>query len=88
MAISTTVADARVRDVRVSATTLTVVLRDGREISAPLDWFPKLKAAPAQDRMLWEPAAAGHGIHWPKIDEDLSVSGLLAGTPAAGFATP
>jgi len=86
MAISETIADARVADVRVSSTTLTVVLRDGREISAPLKWFPKLKQASAQDRAVWEPAAAGHGVHWPKIDEDLSVDGLLQGTPAAGFA--
>jgi hypothetical protein len=81
MAISETLADARVADVRVTATTLTVALRDGREISAPLDWFPKLKKASAQDRAVWEPAAAGHGIHWPRIDEDLSVEGLLRGTP-------
>ncbi len=88
MAIFATTADARVADVRFTAATLTVVLRDGREISAPLDWFPKLKSAPARDRAVWEPAAAGHGIHWPLIDEDLSVEGLLKGTPAAGFAAP
>jgi Protein of unknown function (DUF2442) len=69
-------------DVRVSSTTLTVVLRDGRKISAPLDWFPRLKAASPQKRSVWEPAAAGHGIHWPLLDEDLSVDGLLRGTPA------
>jgi hypothetical protein len=81
MGISETIADARVADVRVSATTLTVTLRDGREICAPLDWFPRLKQASMQDRAVWEPAAAGHGIHWPKIDEDLSIDGLLRGTP-------
>jgi hypothetical protein len=86
MAISETLADTRVVDVRVSATTLTVALRDGREISAPLDWFPKLREASLQDLAVWEPAAAGYGIHWPNIDEDLSVDGLLKGTPAAGFA--
>ena len=74
--------DARVADVRVSSTTLTVMLRDGREISAPLDWFPKLKTADAGDRAIWEPAAAGHGIHWPRIDEDLSIEGLLQGSRA------
>jgi hypothetical protein len=81
MDISETTADARVADVRVSATTLTVTLRDGREISAPLDWFPRLNRASTQDRAVWEPAAAGRGIHWPRIDEDLSVDGLLRGTP-------
>lgn len=82
MAISATVTDPRVVDVRVTAATLTVVLRDGRKISAPLDWFPKLKNATVQKRSVWEIAAAGHGIHWPLIDEDLSVDGLLRGTPA------
>lgn len=88
MAISAAIADARVADVRVSATALTVVLRDGREISAPLDWFPRLQNAKAQERAVWEPAAAGHGIHWPLIDEDLSIDGLLKGTAATGFVTP
>jgi hypothetical protein len=82
MAISATIVDSRVADVRISATTLTVALRDGREISAPLDWFPRLRGASAQDRAVWEPAAAGHGIHWPRIDEDLSIDGLLKGTSA------
>jgi hypothetical protein len=81
MDISETTADARVADVRVSATTLTVTLRDGRKISAPLDWFPRLKRASTQDRAIWESAAAGHSIHWPRIDENLSVGGLLRGTP-------
>jgi hypothetical protein len=88
MAISETIADARVADVRVSATTSTVILRDGREISVPLAWFPKLRDASTQDRTVWEPAAAGHGIHRPLIDEDLSVDGLLKGTPAKGFTVP
>ena len=69
--------DSRVADVSVTADRLAIVLKDGRQISAPLDWFPRLKAASAEDRALWEPCAAGHGIHWPKIDEDLSVEGLL-----------
>jgi len=68
--------------VRYVGDTLVVILRDGREISVPLDWFPKLKAADANDRAVWEPAAAGHGIHWPLIDEDLSVEGLLQGSRA------
>jgi Protein of unknown function (DUF2442) len=82
MANSATVTDPRVADVKVTAATLTVILRDGRKISAPLDWFPKLKNATAQKRSVWEIAAAGHSIHWPLFDEDLSVDGLLRGTPA------
>ena len=77
MNISAIVRDPRVADVQVSDTTLTVVLRDGRKISAPLDWFPRLSSAPPDQRRVWESAAAGHGIHWPLIDEDLSVEGLL-----------
>jgi Protein of unknown function (DUF2442) len=82
MGISTAIADPRVSDVIVSDTTLTVTLRDGRKVSAPLEWFPRLKAAAPADRCVWELAGAGHGIHWPRIDEDLSVEGLLQGWPA------
>jgi len=84
MAISATVTDPRVADVAISSATLAVMLRDGRKISVPLDWFPKLKNATAQERSVWEIAAAGYGIHWPLVDEDLSVDGSLHGTPAAG----
>jgi hypothetical protein len=73
--------DDRVADVRVTDDALEVRLRDGRKISAPLAWFPRLVAATAAQRAKWEPAAAGHGIHWPEIDEDLSVAGLLRSTP-------
>jgi hypothetical protein len=76
-------ADPRVDDVRVTDMRLEVMLKDGRQISAPLDWFPRLKSAAPKDRANWEPCAAGHGIHWPTIDEDLSVEGLLRGTPVA-----
>lgn len=69
--------DDRVADVRVTDDALEVRLRDGRKISAPLFWFPRLMAATPAQRAKWEPAAAGHGIHWPEIDEDLSVAGLL-----------
>jgi Protein of unknown function (DUF2442) len=72
--------DDRVADVRVTDDALEVRLRDGRKISAPLSWFPRLVAATPAQRAKWEPAAAGHGIHWPDIDEDLSVAGLLRST--------
>jgi hypothetical protein len=74
--------DSRVEDVRVTDDWLEVLLRDGRKIAAPLEWYPRLKSASPEDRANWEPCAAGHGIHWPNIDEDLSVEGLLRGTPA------
>lgn len=78
----TVVHNPRVRDIRVTDDSLEVLLRDGRKISAPLTWFPRLLAASAEDRAVWEVSAAGHGIHWPTIDEDLSVAGLLRGERA------
>jgi Protein of unknown function (DUF2442) len=84
MSTSVAARDPRVSDVRVTDTALTVTLRDGRVISAPLAWFPRLKNASPEGRATWQPAAAGHGIHWPLIDEDLSIEGLLQGTPAPG----
>ena len=77
MAISAIEIDPRVQTVAVSDDRLEVGLRDGRTISAPLSWFPRLAAAKAKDRQVWEPSAAGLGIHWPLVDEDLSVEGLL-----------
>ena len=74
--------DERVADVRVTDEALEVRLRDGRLISAPLAWFPRLKDASPADRAVWEPAAAGYGIHWPNADEDLSVAGLLRSSSA------
>jgi Protein of unknown function (DUF2442) len=82
MATSMIAADPRVGDVRVTAAALIVKLRDGREIKTPLTWFPRLLSATAEQRAVWEPSAAGHGIHWPLIDEDLSVDGLLCGQSA------
>ena len=82
MTTSISTADPRVENVSVTNERLEVALKDGRQISAPLDWFPRLKSASPRDRANWEPCAAGHGIHWPAIDEDLSVEGLLRGTPA------
>ncbi len=71
-----------VDDVRVTDDRLQVLLKDGRRIAVPLGWHPRLNAASPEDRAVWEPCAAGYGIHWPNIDEDLSVEGLLKGTPA------
>jgi hypothetical protein len=76
-------ADERVRDVRIDADTLTVALMDGRAISVPLAWFPRLLDATPAQRANWQPAGAGYGIHWPDLDEDLSTEALLRGVPAA-----
>ncbi|HWF76998.1 MAG TPA: DUF2442 domain-containing protein [Caulobacteraceae bacterium] len=69
--------NATVATVEVSRDRLEVSLQDGRRASAPLSWFPKLAATTPEARRMWEPCAAGLGIHWPLIDEDLSVAGLL-----------
>ena len=57
-----------------------VELLDGRTISAPLAWFPKLSKATKEQLENWELLGDGEGIHWPDLDEDLSVAGLLTGT--------
>jgi hypothetical protein len=75
-------ADERVRDVRVSENTLTVDLMDGRTISVPLVWYPRLFGGTPKQRSNWKVCAAGYGIHWPDLDEDLSTEGLLRGAPA------
>lgn len=69
--------DPRVAAVEIDDERLEVTLRDGRQISTPLAWFPSLAQATPEARRVWEPCAAGLGIHWPLIDEDLSVAGLL-----------
>ncbi len=71
-----------IQDVRVSEDTLTVDLADGRTISVPLAWYPRLLHATPAQRANWEIVGAGYGIHWPDVDEDLSAEGLLRGAPA------
>lgn len=65
----------------VSATedTLTAELADGRTISIPLPWYPRLVHASPEERSNWELIGGGQGINWPDLDEDISVEGLLAG---------
>lgn len=77
-------AGARVAGVSFSEDSISVALADGRTITAPLAWYPRLWNASGADRNAWEVAGAGYGIHWPSIDEDLSVEGLLRGAPAPG----
>lgn len=72
-------------NVRFTESELVVSLIDGRTISVPLVWFPRLLHANERDREQWELLGDGEVIHWPDADEDLSVSGLLRGTPAVGF---
>ena len=72
--------NAKARNVKFSDNSISVELLDGRTISAPLAWFPRLLEANSNQRNNWQLMGDGEGIHWPDIDEDLSVAGLLAGT--------
>jgi hypothetical protein len=75
-------ADERVAAVEVDAEKLSVALNDGRTISVPLLWYPRLANATQAQRNNWKIAGGGYGIHWPDIDEDLNTEGLLRGAPA------
>ena len=70
-------------DVVLSRNALRVVSSDGRTISVPLDWYPRLVHATETERANWRLVGQGHGIHWEDVDEDISVRGLLAGNPSA-----
>ena len=67
---------------------LSVDLIDGRTISVPLVWYPRLLHATAEERNNWRVAGGGFGIHWPELDEDLSTEGLLRGAPAPRSFSP
>ena len=69
-------------DIRTTEYTLTVDLSDGRTISVPLGWYPRLEYANPEERANWKLIGRGHGIHWEDIDEDLSVEGLISGKPS------
>jgi hypothetical protein len=75
-------ADERVASATFSADSLFVALKDGRTISVPLAWYPRLLHATEGQRKNWTVSGAGYGIHWPDLDEDLSTEGLLRGAPA------
>lgn len=82
MTTSANNAGERVRDVRVGDDVLVVDLMDGRTISVPTTWYPRLFQATPEERQNWQISGGGFGIHWPDIDEDLSTAGLLRGAPA------
>ncbi len=69
-------------DVRVTDDALTVELSDGRTLSVPLAWYPRLAHALPEERGHWRLIGRGEGIHWPDLDEDISVENLLAGRPS------
>ena len=69
----------KVKAVSTEDRLLTVWLSDGRILSLPLAWYPSLAKAAAEERKIWQPSGAGRGIHWPALDYDLSIAGLIAG---------
>ena len=73
---------ASATSVTVADETLTIELSDGRTISVPLAWFPRLLHGSADERSRWRLIGQGHGLHWPNLDEDISVQGLLEGKPS------
>ena len=73
------VTQTRAVGVNVSADSLSVVLADGRTITAPLEWYPRLKKGTPKERSRWQLIGDGVGVHWPDLDEDISIESLLQG---------
>lgn len=80
-----TIPDERIKHASVDATHLTVDLMDGRRISTPLAWYPRLAGATQMQLEQWEIIGDGEGLHWEQFDEDLSLEGMLKGWPAVGY---
>ncbi len=74
--------DDRVKDVRFTEDTISVDLMDGRSITVPLVWYPRLLYASPEQLAQWEVCGGGYGIHWEALKEDLSTEGMLRGAPA------
>ena len=72
-------AEARAQRVSVTEDTLTVELVDGRTVTVPVTWYPRLAHGSLAERGNWRLVGEGEGIHWPDLDEDISIEGLLAG---------
>ncbi len=80
--MSTSTAEARAQNVAATDDTLSVDLSDGRTISVPLAWYPRLLHASPEVSKNWRLIGEREGIHWPDLDEDVSVANLLAGKPS------
>ena len=79
---ATEIRHAVAKDVEVTRDELKVVLDDGRTITAPIAWYPRLLHGTSRERARWRLVGGGSGIHWEALDEDVSVEGLLAGSPS------
>ena len=80
--MSTLTAEARAQSVIITEDTLSVDLNDGRTISVPLAWYPRLLHGTVEERSNWRFIGDKEGIHWPDLDEDISVENLLLGKPS------
>nr|WP_017658905.1 DUF2442 domain-containing protein [Baaleninema simplex] len=87
MTTSAVKVDERVKNVSFDEDLITVFLMDGRVISVPLVWYPRLLNATPEQRKEWEICGGGYGLHWEAIDEDLSTAGMLRGAPAPNVPT-
>jgi len=81
-------AGERIHDVEFSEHSMTVHLVDGRSVSVPMEWYPRLANATSAQRKNWEFAGGGYGLHWPDVDEDLSIEGILNGIPGKRRSSP
>lgn len=81
--LTTKIQVARAQDVTVTEDSLTVDLDDGRTISVPLGWYPRLLHGTKEERNNWRLIGKGEGLHWPDLDEDISVENLLSAKPSA-----
>ena len=77
--MSISIHDAAAVDVDIDGQHLSVQLQGGRRLIVPLEWFPRLAGPRSEQLQSWRIIGAGEGIHWPDLDEDISVAGLLAG---------
>ena len=80
--------EARIRNIKVASDTITAYLVDGRVVSVPLAWSWRLSEATSAQRANFEIIGDGQGVHWPDVDEDISVEGMLHGVPACRLRTP
>ena len=80
--LTTELREAAAQNVSVSKDTLKIELTDGRSVEAPLTWFPRLLHGTAKERSRWRLIGDGEGIHWPDLDEDISVGNVLLGRPS------
>jgi hypothetical protein len=77
--------EPRIQDVMTTADHISVSYDDGRIVTLPLKWYPRLARATPEQRRNWELIGRGYGVHWPAVDEDLSAEGFLKGWPAREY---